>query len=291
VYVDGIADTTAGFVYAWGAQVEQFEEVGPYVATTTVATLNSQAASNLWKAMNQRGYVLDTLSVIKTNQQNSAPTYLSFQKEETKLGKVINLLSNSIKAYVADTVSGTFICDIFKVPTVGEVKLVVSNSLLMSDPKVKILRTQDAGRGIPIYRSSANWGNNGLVMNESLVVGASLSDMPFVRQEWRKAFKESAATKVKHLDAVEVEFDTALTEQADAEARSQYELDLYDDNRLLVEIQLPKEVGFDLIRGDVIQVGGRIYRIVGKTTKFPSTKGSSVSANVIVLQAWGGITV
>lgn len=287
IYVGGAADSTAGYVYLWGAQVERYEKAGPYVAVTTTPIINNQAASNVWKVMDARGHVLDSGSVADANSDNSALTYVSVVSGEEKLKSILDLLANSIKAYITDTVDGRYHIGVFKVPTVGELVKVIDNSLLLGDPKRKIIRSNDAGRGIPIYRATANWGKNGLVMNENAIAGSALNDIPFVSKEFRKSFNETAATKTKHVDALEVTFDTALTQQSDANARSLQELDLYDTIRLLIEIKVPQSVGVDLNNNDVIQVGSRIYRIVGKITKFPSVSG----ANAITFQAWGGVTV
>ena len=291
IYAGEFSTTEEGTILVWGAQVERYQEASPYTPTTTTAVISETAMCNVWKVMNHRGFALGTLSSVNTDYDNDAPTGFFSGTSETTLGVVIDLFANSIKAYVADTISGGFISGVFKVPTVGEVVKVIDASLLFNDPKLKMIRAADFSGGTPVYRSTANWGHNGLVMDESQVVGASLGDISFVSEEWRGAFKETTATITKHLNALEDTFDTALTVKSDAEARSQFQLDLYDTNRLTIEIHVPTSVGFDLLRGDVIQVSDRVYRIIGKTTKFPNTKTKVVSTNLITFQAWGGVKI
>lgn len=291
--------TTAGSIVMFGTMLEDgVYEVGPYNPTTSAALYNHSVACNVWKVLKSAGYNLCPLCIITANADDMAETFRYQINQEANVGEVLTPLLESGKFFLWNTVAGAYRIGKFKLPTSGEVSRDFDSRVLIdgnSDAKINILAPSDIGNGIPIYRANIHYNQNYTILNESDVYGISadapnLGDLPFISQQWRTATDDTAATQTKHLNALEREVETALADTADAETRAAYELTLYDQIRLTIEVEVPTLYGFALNLGDVVQIEDRIYRITGRTLRFASSS-SGAAASLVKIQAWGGVKV
>jgi hypothetical protein len=273
-------------------QIEAHPTVGPYTPTVASAAYNHSVAALAWKILNGLSRKLNDESIIRFVGQNTAACELFYTADSTRSGEALDELLMSAKAYLFDKADGSFDIGIFKVPTEGEVETILESSILFGAPKIKFVRSADEGNGIPIYKVDCQHTKNYQVMNEDDVFGAvEVADVPFTSKEFRSEVAETASILTKHPDAKEVVVQTHLTSATDAAALAAEELTLYGTNRYVVELRIPRSIGINLLRGDVIQVENRIYRIIGRTLRFPSSGASEVTSNAITLQAWGGVVV
>lgn len=273
-------------------QVEAHPTVGPYTPTVASTAYNHSVAALAWKILNGLSRTLNDESIIRFVGQNTAACELFYSADSTKSGEALDDLLASAKGYLIDLADGTFNIGVFKVPTAGEVVRTMDASTLFGSPKIRFVRSADEGNGIPIFRVNCQHTRNYTEMNEQDVFGAvEVADVPFTSKKFRSETAETLSIRTKNPDAKEVEVDTHLTSAADAATRASAELTLYGTNRFVVELRVPKSIGFSILRGDVIKVENRIYRIIGRTLRFPAENSSEVTSNAITLQAWGGVVV
>lgn len=285
-------DTTKG-THIWEAQVEQGDGYAtPPSTASATAVFKDSCAQIVYRVLKEKGYETEVVSAYLLDAASDYSVQDAQAGGEASTASVVAPLLRSVHAYLVGNTSGTFSMGKFSLPTEPEIEYVLDERVLLGSPKVKVLDNNDTGQGVPVYRTNVNYAENYTVMSESDIFGvAELTDIPFISRQFRTEFDEDTAVQTKHLTSTEMDIDTKLVNQADAAAFAAEELALYGSARTIIQFRVPIEFGATLDNGDVVKWENKIYRIIGKTLRFPVSRNSEVTTRAITFQAWGGVAV
>lgn len=295
-------DSTSG-IFIWQSQSEVGKLASPAFESpgAAISARKNSVGQVVFRVMDGAGFALDPLSVIALDQKNigvankidgDAPVQHFQSTREVNPASIIDLLLNSIHAFLEATVDGKFKVGLWELPTAGESEITIDSTILLGTPKTRIIQIQDRDRGIPVFKVNIGYQENYTIMSETDIFGsAELTDIPFISQALRVSTDERSATKTKHLSSPEKNVDTKLTTSTDADDLVQSELDLYDTQREIIEIRIPRQFGETLELGDVFTLKSKLYRIIVKRLRFPNNQKRGITSQAITFQAWGGISV
>jgi len=293
-------DGTSG-VTIWQSETSIGKIVFPVYESTGGAAsgFKNTIGQSVFRVMQEKGFVLDPLSVVKLDQRHVTLFSTDFGlvqnfrgTREAKTSDIIDEFIISSHAFLLATLTETFEIGQWELPTVSESELTVDNKILLGRPKIKKIQIADRDKGVPTHTVNINYRENYSIMSATDIFGvAEKTDLPFISKEFRVETGTTAATLVKHLSSGEKNIETKLISSADAVDLVQFELDLYDVQRTMVEIKIPRQFGKDLEPGDVITLESKLYRVNLKRTRFPNASKRDITTQALSFQAWGGISI
>ena len=153
---------------------------------------------------------------------------------------------------------------------------------------LSLVRTADTDNGIPAWSVTVKYGRNYTTQND-LANTAAQARAAFAAEEWRTVKAENASVKTVYVDSPEVEIETSLINEADAQAEATRYLSLLSFRTVFevtVQLQNPTDVAAVSI-GDVISVtyprygldSGRLFVVIGLVY--------NTSLNEITFRVWG----
>ena len=220
---------------------------------------------------------------------NPAPVGL-WATDDTTARDVLDRLMGSVGAWYG--------FDRFGVLRMGRLEAPAGQPVaILSDVTTLDLQsTADSDRGLPAWRVKLTYGLNYTAQSDGELAGDKAGEVDPVgglaRRAWlaedhRTATAEDAARKSAWPTAPELEMDTCLCEQADAEAEAARRLALYG-GRLLFQVRLPLTPGNAGIEPGCCVIlrrprwgmrNGRLLRVIGWQVNF--------ELNELTLRLWG----
>lgn len=157
--------------------------------------------------------------------------------QETSYARVFDLIANSVGASWFLDAANVFRIQQLLAPE-GETPVVTftANSIL---GKLKRTRINDPGQGTPPYRSIVRYRRNYTVQPTDLAAAVTLANRALFGREWREAQETQSDVQTQHLLADQDEWETLLTEEADAQAEATRLQDLRGEKRELLEFTVP----------------------------------------------------
>jgi len=265
-------------------------------ATEGATTGDRTFAQIAKRIIEDRGFTVDAAAV------TALDTLVAFEvqhwqgTQETNPGEVIDALAVSIGAFWTDdiTLANDFTLGQLALPTFVEKKKTFTNQQLMNlskNEKIRIVRSNDPEKGIPINRINLGYSQNYTIMaiDDLTGVGKTLAEAAKINEPFRKVNSSDATVKIKNLNSPEMNLNTKLVNKTNAQSIADFWLQLYSLQRQFIEFRVPIELGESINLDDVVSVDSKLYRIMGKRIRFPRAGASGETAVAITFQGWGGI--
>lgn len=233
--------------------------------------------------------VLNGYGTCSTYLANDAKVGVAANGEEldvqTVLGRVLPSLGATI-FYARDPAAYGYTGGAYSMLVVTQLSAPTGTAVLEIDStniigEVRPQRAADDPRGIPVWRVNLNYAPNNTVMSATDLAGVALAD----RERWTKPYltvtSEDSSVKTQWPRARELNVDTCLINQSDAQAEADRLLALFKVRRQILQITLPDMVvnavsTLDL--GVVVNVtyprfgldAGKKFRVLGIVPDFAS---------------------
>lgn len=209
--------------------------------------------------------------------------------DEAAFSDVMDAYCVSVAAFWTSDLAGEFVVGRFGLPTAGEVAATFDERILLGLPKVKAVQNNDPNAGVPVHRVNLGYDQNYTQMSESEIAGVAIGDVGYASNPFRTEPADDPSVLVKYLNSPELNINTKLRYKPDASAQAAYFLNLHKVYRALVEVRVPSSLAAGLDLNSVFRVAGRLYRIIGRTVRFPTADNQGVTTQAVTFQAWGGI--
>jgi hypothetical protein len=212
---------------------------------------------------------------------------------DTRLMDVCSDVANSVGAWWGVDQSGTFRIKQFTAPSGSAVASITANDMKL--PLARITTT-DPAQGLPVFRTSVQWGRSYAVQPSDLAGGVGDARRAVIAQEWRVAVSSDTTIQTSNLLSPETVEDSLLTTLADAQAEADRRLAIrkVQRDRYEIVIELNKDTqSIDI--GDVIELvhprfglsvvgssAGSLFRVIDVS---PNAK-----SNEVRLSVWGRST-
>jgi hypothetical protein len=155
--------------------------------------------------------------------------------------------------------------------------------------EIERLPTNDAGRGVPVYRVILKHGRNWTAGDRDLAAAVTAARKAWLAEEWRTATATDAAVQAKHLLAGEMEFETLLVSAAAAGTEATRRLALYGTrrDRLRLRVRLDSSLAAVVDLGSIVSVelprfgydAGKLFVVLGMEY--------DAARNIAELEVWG----
>lgn len=219
---------------------------------------------------------------------NPAPVGTWIGTEKADFLTPINVLLSSIGAYMVPDRLGVFRFARLDLPQTAPQITLTYDLILDRGGGVERVVTNDQGNGLPAKKVTVKYAFNYTVQKGSAIAGAiSPTVKAFVAEDWRNAATEDATVGTAYLMAQELEFETALLNEADAIAESQRRLNIYKAKRDRFRIPIKTDYIGNLDLGNIVELkfnrygldAGKSFVIIGVTENFMD--------NVTTLEVFG----
>lgn len=190
---------------------------------------------------------------------------------ETDMTKVLDDLANSIGAWWGFDSTGVFRIKQFTAPSGTAVVDLTQKEIVT----IERVATADTDKGVPAYRVVLGYQKNYTVQDGREIAGTAATDVyrGFIAQEYRTVTDTDTAVQTAHLMAPQVEKDTLLTVEANAQTEATRLLTLYKTrrDRLNVRVHLDAATAALVDLGSVVSVtiprygydSGKLFRVLG----------------------------
>lgn len=203
----------------------------------------------------------DDLDELVTN----APYDLGIWVDEPKsVRDILDLIAASLPGYWYTDASGTYRIRQAKDPGAETAaftfKVIKPTGIAKATDgdiiNMERLATNDAGGGVPAWHVTVKYKRFAQVTDLEFDNAASVATRSAARSEWRTVVAEDATVKNVHALAVSLEFETALVNEADAQAVADALLDLYSvtRTRYRVTVRLTSTVAGQVDIGTVVRL-------------------------------------
>lgn len=155
-------------------------------------------------------------------------------------------ISASALAWYSPDAAGLFGCGRLRLP-VGPGVATIDE--ILRDPRLSRQPSRHTDNGLPAWRVTIKYQRNWCVMDESTIAsGVSAERTAWLKEEWRTVAAEDATIKTAYPHATEIEIETCLDAQADAQALADLLLAIVRVRRDFWQVGiLPEDtVGIDL---------------------------------------------
>lgn len=239
----------------------------------------------------QDGANIDAASFSALNSLATAEVGIYLDNETTVLSAVYDVL-RSVGAYLMPDNFGRFTVGRIDQPGVP-IKTLTDPEILTASPSdtLAFIPNPDTEGAVPANAVQIKYRRHWHVHSDSdLGHCANFGDPTrgnSLKQEWRETREESAAVKARHLLSRELEFETLLVEQADAQAESARRLSLYGVHRDVTRVALAFDDAKDLVPNITVNLvtdrfdyaDGKPMLIIGRE--------EDPAAERVVLTLWG----
>lgn len=164
------------------------------------------------------------------------PAVLGFYAdEEMTVGEACDQIADTVGAWWGVDLQGVFRIRRFEPPTGTVVARFTANDLLRP---IERLATNDAWRGVPVYRVILRWGKN-YTPQEDLAAAVPADRRAFASEEWREVVATDLAVQERNLLSPETIEETLFTVEADALAEANRRLGIRKVRRDRFELVVP----------------------------------------------------
>lgn len=216
---------------------------------------------------------IDSATITALDAANNSEVGFWQGTEETTAGEIIDMLCASIGAFWTINANGKFVVGRLELPSGTPVAVFQSYHLLA----VSLLASNDAGRGIPVYRVNLAYQRNYTQQSESDVAGSvSLERRNFLKETMRLVNSTDNSVKTKHLLAKELNTEGLLISAAAAATEAARLQALYGVRRDLLQISLQSSDIAVIELNDVVCIkiprlgwsSGKDFRVIGRIQNF-----------------------
>ena len=141
---------------------------------------------------------------------------------ETHIKEVMNAISQSVGAWFSFDVLGVFHCGRIDIPSGGPI-------IKLDENRIDELERQK--KNATIHTVNVTYGRNYTIQNSDIAGSVSDEYKAWLSESTRKAVATDDSVKTIHLLAEEKNFETALVNEADAQAEASRRLQIYSDRR------------------------------------------------------------
>jgi hypothetical protein len=190
---------------------------------------------------------------------------------ETRAGEVLDAMAASVHGYWIATRFGKFKLGRLLAPSGSPVQTFESWRLL--DPANALRRITGPQEGIPVWRVTVRYQRNWFVQNSEQIDNSNVTELrrEWLRNETRSITVSDDSVKARHPLAREIEIETLIDSEADAQTLADFLLATYSVRRDIYEIQTRCPCADTVDLGDVISVdvprfdldGGKLFRVIG----------------------------
>lgn len=276
--LQGTIPTAGQYDYYLGADTE----TGAYIRTgttakyTITADIEGQSRGGTFRTLpgdlyqeylTQRAGIapadIDSTDITTVNA--TAPYDLGlWVDEQIPVQDVLNKIATSIPGWWGPDRKGKFRIGRLEDPASGTPVMTFKVFDLDTDVKatdgdivsIQRLSTNDTGNGVPTYQVTIYYKEFAHVQPDGLDVNILLFRRSESTKQWRTSVAVDATVKDKHLLAEALEFETALTVEADAQAVADHLLTLYKvrRDRYRVTVRLTRDIISTVDLGDVVRL-------------------------------------
>lgn len=134
------------------------------------------------------------------------------------------------------------------------------------------LATNDEGRGVPAKKVTINYGFNYTLQTGTALAGATTeAQKSFAGEAYRSVKAESSPTATAYLLAPELEFDTLLVNQNDAQTEANRRLGIYSVRRDRYQLSVKTEFAKNVSLGSIVKIqvnrfgldSGKLFLVIG----------------------------
>lgn len=282
------AGDNASGLYAWGMQLEQAAQVGPYVVTAGSVDYNDSLVNSIARAIQYKSVTPDWASFAALNNKFNAKGGIWIDTGENNTGEIIEKMLQGFNGYlIGDDVSGHFKIGRLEDPADGTSVATITQDLLEGDEKMERLSSDDENGDIPASKIIYNFNHNYLVQSETDLPGAATqAQKEYAKNEWRTVpnILADAAVITKHPKAVPFTINSYITDSTAAATEADRQKDLRTVEREFAAITLHEKYVRALRLGDIITVeynrysdtGSDKWLIVGKIYEYAENTGSLI---------------
>lgn len=253
---------------------------------------NRRAASIVQRMLARIGITdIDAASFSALNSLSTAELQMYIDSETTVLAAVYEIL-RSIGGFIIPDAMGRFHVGRLDAPGTP-VRTLTEYDILTSSPTetLSFISNPDTDGAVPTYSVLTRWGRNWHVFSDADVGGCVNVGDPTratgLKLEWREVSEDDPSVQARHLLSRQLEVDTLMVEQADAQAEASRELALYGVNRDVVRIGVEMAGADDLVANATVVLmldrfdyeAGKAMVIIGRSDDFAAEK--------TVLTLWG----
>jgi hypothetical protein len=202
-----------------------------------------------------------------------------------RAGEALDLVAASVHGWWTQDRGGRFVLSRLTEPD-GPSRLEIGPQDILDDGTA-LRRVVGATEGIPAWRVTVRYQRNWTVQRADSLAGVALSDKAWLGQEYRSVVAEDPAIRAKHLLAREIEVETALDREADAQALAAHLLSLYRVRRDVYEISVPGTLAERLDLGQVLTLRLPRFDLAGGKRFVLLGEDFDLTRNRAVLTIWG----
>lgn len=197
--------------------------------------------------------------------------------EKTDFLSVINVVLSAIGGYMTPDRFGVFRFGRFELPSGNTIMQIGPSLILAGSDGVRRITTNDQGNGLPAKKVTLKYAFNYTIQKGSSVAGgASAASKAFIAESWRNAVIEDEDVGEIYLMAQELEFESALINEAAATAEAERRFEIYKEKRDRYIIPVKSEYVSNIDLNDEILLrfnryglnSGRAFRVIGMTEDF-----------------------
>lgn len=157
--------------------------------------------------------------------------------QETTFARVFDLVANSVGAsWFLDAANVFRIQQLLSPLGVTPVATFTANDVI---GKLKRIRINDPGQGLPPYKTIVRYRRNHSAQTSDLAAAVTMANRALFAAEWREAQETQSDVQTQHRLAIQDEWETLLTVEADAQAEATRLQDLRGEKRELLEFTVP----------------------------------------------------
>ena len=234
-------------------------------------------------ALTRQGYPLaqwneDDLTALDTAIDDVTGLWIGPDDNPTVAGTV-DRIAQSAGAWWGQDNDGILRIKQFTAPSGSAVATLTENDII----SLGRVQPNDAGRGLPSWRSILRYQRNHTVQMGDLAGGVSDARRAFLAREYREAKYEDATVQVAHLLAPEIIEECLIDASADAIAEATRRQALRGTDRDVFEIEVGRERAAGVDLGDVVTVthsrfglsAGVDFRVIGHEDRYtPAAAGA-----------------
>jgi hypothetical protein len=173
--------------------------------------------------------------------------------DETTRLNALNLVAPSVNAFLAymnefPTGSGgggyfsSQLCDPLNLPYTSLLPAIaIGESEIEKDSLQRVIPSEPE-RGLPIWRVNVRYGKNYRLMSETDLAGVALSELAIWSQEYRTATASDASVLTQWPEAPELNVDSLLYDEADAQDEADRLLALHSVRRDMFKLSIPIDI-------------------------------------------------